>query len=95
MEPVARLELALLTYQVRVLPLNYTGNGVPGGIRTHTLLIRSQAPFQLSFRDVLEQYFEFARDLADSYIVMDRGEVVLSGQRSDMVETDVRRYLTV
>jgi urea transport system ATP-binding protein len=44
---------------------------------------------------LVEQYFEFARDLADSYIVMDRGEVVLSGQRSEMVETDVRRYLTV
>jgi len=26
---------------------------------------------------------------------MERGEVVLSGQRSDMVEADVRRYLTV
>jgi len=44
---------------------------------------------------LVEQYFEFARDLADSYIVMDRGEVVLSGQRSEMVETDVRQYLTV
>jgi len=44
---------------------------------------------------LVEQYFEFARDLADSYIVMERGEVVLSGQRSEMVETDVRRYLTV
>jgi urea transport system ATP-binding protein len=44
---------------------------------------------------LVEQYFEFARDLADSYIVMERGEVVLSGQRSEMVEKDVRRYLTV
>ena len=42
-----------------------------------------------------EQYFEFARNLADSFIVMERGGVVLSGQRSDMVEEDVRRYLTV
>jgi len=44
---------------------------------------------------LVEQYFEFARDLADSFIVMERGGVVLSGQRSDMVEEDVRRYLTV
>ena len=44
---------------------------------------------------LVEQYFEFARDLADSYIVMDRGEVVLSGEQSGMVEKDVRRYLTV
>ena len=44
---------------------------------------------------LVEQYFEFARDLADTFVVMERGEVVLSGQRSDMVEADVRCYLTV
>ena len=44
---------------------------------------------------LVEQYFEFARALADTYVVMDRGEVVLSGQTRDMVEADVRRYLTV
>ena len=44
---------------------------------------------------LVEQYFEFARNLADSFIVMERGGVVLSSQRSDMVEEDVRRYLTV
>jgi urea transport system ATP-binding protein len=44
---------------------------------------------------LVEQYFEFARDLADDYAVMDRGEVVLAGAASDMVESDVRRYLTV
>jgi len=44
---------------------------------------------------LVEQYFEFARDLADTFLVMDRGEVVMSGTREDMVEDDVRRYLTV
>jgi len=44
---------------------------------------------------LVEQFFEFARDLADDYAVMDRGEVVLSGNRKDMVEKDVRRLLTV
>tara|TARA_R110002167_G_scaffold41937_6_gene127869 strand:- start:146 stop:841 length:696 start_codon:yes stop_codon:yes gene_type:complete len=44
---------------------------------------------------LVEQYFEFARDLADRFTVMERGEVVLSGAREDMVESDVRRYLTV
>ncbi|MBT8002531.1 MAG: ATP-binding cassette domain-containing protein, partial [Rhodospirillales bacterium] len=44
---------------------------------------------------LVEQFFEFARDLADDYAVMDRGEVVLSGAGKDMVEADVRRYLTV
>jgi urea transport system ATP-binding protein len=44
---------------------------------------------------LVEQYFDFARDLADAYAVMQRGEVVLSGRKSDMVESEVRRYLTV
>ena len=44
---------------------------------------------------LVEQYFEFARDLADSFAVMERGEIVLSGRRDEMVEKDVRRYLTV
>jgi urea transport system ATP-binding protein len=44
---------------------------------------------------LVEQYFEFARDLADRFTVMDRGEVVLAGEKADMNETDVRRHLTV
>lgn len=44
---------------------------------------------------LVEQYFEFARDLADAFCVMDRGEVVLAGAKADMVEDDVRRHLTV
>ena len=44
---------------------------------------------------LVEQYFEFARDLADSYAVLDRGEVVAAGRGDEMVEADVRRHLTV
>jgi urea transport system ATP-binding protein len=44
---------------------------------------------------LVEQYFEFARDLADNYAVMERGEVVLAGLGSDMVEERVRSYMTV
>jgi urea transport system ATP-binding protein len=44
---------------------------------------------------LVEQYFEFARDLADTYAVMDRGQVVLAGSRASMVESDVRRQLSV
>ena len=44
---------------------------------------------------LVEQYFEFARDLADRFAVMERGEVVLSGVRGEMNEADVRRTLTV
>jgi len=44
---------------------------------------------------LVEQYYEFARDLADDVAVMDRGEIVLSGPIDDFAETDIRRHLTV
>ncbi|MBH0238604.1 urea ABC transporter ATP-binding subunit UrtE [Methylobrevis albus] len=44
---------------------------------------------------LVEQYFEFARDLADHFAVMDRGEVVLSGTKASMNEQEVRRWMTV
>jgi urea transport system ATP-binding protein len=44
---------------------------------------------------VVEQYFEWARDIADDYAVMDRGTIVLSGTRAEMEEGEVRRRLTV
>jgi urea transport system ATP-binding protein len=44
---------------------------------------------------IVEQYFEWARDLADDYAVMDRGAVVLAGERQHMVEADVRKRLSV
>jgi urea transport system ATP-binding protein len=44
---------------------------------------------------LVEQYFEFARDLADRFAVMDRGQIVLAGTRAEMVEADVRRRLAI
>ncbi|OYQ34276.1 urea ABC transporter ATP-binding subunit UrtE [Niveispirillum lacus] len=44
---------------------------------------------------LVEQYFEFARDLADLYAVLDRGEVVIAGDKAGLVETEVRKFLTV
>ena len=44
---------------------------------------------------LVEQYFEFARDLADRYMVMDRGAVVLAGTGAEMEEDVVRRYIAV
>ena len=44
---------------------------------------------------LVEQYFDFAKELADDYAVMDRGEVILAGETAQMVEADVRKHLTV
>jgi urea transport system ATP-binding protein len=44
---------------------------------------------------LVEQYFEFARDLADDFAVMDRGGVVMAGDKASLVEKDVRSRLSV
>ncbi len=44
---------------------------------------------------LVEQYFEFAKNLADYYFVMDRGFVKVGGAIEDMDEEKVREYLTV
>ena len=44
---------------------------------------------------LVEQFFEFARDLADDFAVLDRGSVVMAGDKASMVEKDVRAYMSV
>ena len=44
---------------------------------------------------LVEQYYEFARELADTLAVMDRGDIVLSGAPGTLDEADVRRRLSV
>jgi urea transport system ATP-binding protein len=42
-----------------------------------------------------EQYFDFAHELADKFVVMSRGEVVASGGAEEMGGEHVRRHLAV
>ncbi len=44
---------------------------------------------------LVEQYFDFVHELADTFAVMDRGQIVLSGTRDEMDPDKVRRHLTV
>ncbi|QHC36702.1 urea ABC transporter ATP-binding subunit UrtE [Komagataeibacter xylinus] len=44
---------------------------------------------------LVEQYFDFAYELADTIAVLDRGKVVLAGQACDLVAEDVRAYITI
>jgi urea transport system ATP-binding protein len=44
---------------------------------------------------LVEQYFDFARELAQEVAVMDRGDIVLSGPLASLDEQDVRRRLSV
>ena len=44
---------------------------------------------------LVEQYFEFARDLADRFILMERGEVVVAGGQAELQGDDVRRRMAI
>ena len=44
---------------------------------------------------LVEQYFDFAKELAQTIAVMDRGDIVLAGRREELDEDDVRRRLSV
>jgi urea transport system ATP-binding protein len=44
---------------------------------------------------LVEQYLDFARELADKVAIMDRGEVVYTGGAEGLDDPDVRRHLTI
>ena len=44
---------------------------------------------------LVEQYYDFARELADHYVVLRRGEIVKSGAGADMETDNVRSFLSV
>jgi urea transport system ATP-binding protein len=44
---------------------------------------------------LVEQYYDFARSLADRYVVLSRGEVIKAGRGEDMERDGVRECLTV
>ena len=44
---------------------------------------------------LVEQYYDFARELADQYVVMSRGEVVKSGPGSEMESENVKAMLAI
>ena len=44
---------------------------------------------------LVEQYLEFAKRLADNFIILNRGKTVLSGDRVAIQHDDIRTHLTV
>ena len=44
---------------------------------------------------LVEQYYDFAKALADHYIVLARGEVAQMGSGAEMDAQNVRRFLAV
>jgi urea transport system ATP-binding protein len=86
---------ALVT-RPRLLVLDEPTEGIqPSIIKEIERVIRHLAGRGTMAIVLVEQYFDFARTLADTYAVMDRGEIVASGRGDEMVEADVRRQMSV
>ena len=85
-----------LVMRPRLLILDEPTEGIqPSIIKDIERVIRKLAERSDMAILLVEQYFEFARRLADHFAVMQRGEVVLAGTGESMVESEVRQYLTV
>jgi urea transport system ATP-binding protein len=44
---------------------------------------------------LVEQYYDFAEELADHYLVMERGEVVASGPGAEMQTRGIRQLVAI
>ena len=44
---------------------------------------------------LVEQYYDFAEELADRYLVMERGEIVMRGRGADMANDGVRARMSI
>ena len=85
-----------LVARPRVLLLDEPTEGIqPSIIKLITSVVKSLRDQGNMAIVLVEQYFEFAFDLADKIIVMERGSVVLDGEKSDLNDHAVRKHLTV
>src|SRR5262249_7447077 len=44
---------------------------------------------------LVEQYLDFAREICDHYCVIDRGAIIMQGDRERLLGDDVKRWLSV
>ena len=85
-----------LAAKPRVLLLDEPTEGIqPSIIKLITSVIKSLRDRGNMAIILVEQYFEFAFELADKIIVMERGNVTLDGAKTDLDEQIIRKYLTV
>ncbi|HZH47740.1 MAG TPA: urea ABC transporter ATP-binding subunit UrtE [Roseococcus sp.] len=85
-----------LTAQPRLLILDEPTEGIqPNVIKDIGRVIRHLARDRGFGVVLVEQYFDFARELADRITVIVRGEAVLSGATAALDPAEVRRLLTV
>jgi len=80
----------------RLLILDEPTEGIqPSIIKDIEHAIRSLAATGEMAILLVEQYYDFARSLADQYLVMERGEIVARGSGADMEKDGVKDLLAV
>jgi len=85
-----------LAFGPRLLILDEPTEGIqPSIIKDIGNAIRSLAETGEMAILLVEQYYDFARDLSDYYLLMERGEIVMRGAGEDMDADGVREELAV
>ena len=85
-----------LVMRPKLLLLDEPTEGIqPSIIKDIERVIRSLAASGEIAILLVEQYYDFARSLADQYLVMERGEIIARGAGSDMDKDGVRGLLAV
>ncbi len=85
-----------LAMKPRLLILDEPTEGIqPSIIKQIEGVIRTLAARGTMAILLVEQYLDFAHELADDFAVMDRGEIVMSGTRETFDSNAVRRHMTV
>ncbi|MEI7431527.1 MAG: urea ABC transporter ATP-binding subunit UrtE [Betaproteobacteria bacterium] len=85
-----------LAFGPRLLILDEPTEGIqPSIIKDIERAIRTLAQEGQMAILLVEQYYDFARALADHYLVMERGEIIMRGLGSDMEKDGVRDTLSV
>jgi urea transport system ATP-binding protein len=80
----------------RLLMLDEPTEGIqPSIIKDIGRVIRMLADRRTMAIVLVEQYYDFAAELADQYLVMERGEIVARGRGADMDAEGVRQRMSI
>ena len=85
-----------LAMKPRLLILDEPTEGIqPSIIKEIERVIRALAATGEMAILLVEQYYDFAAELADQYLLMERGEIVMRGRGADMAADGVREKMSI
>lgn len=85
-----------LAFGPKLLMLDEPTEGIqPSIIKDIGRVIRMLADRKTMAIVLVEQFYDFAAELADQYLVMERGEVVASGRGADMAADGVKQRMAI